>query len=307
MFARVLSQPEPASVPEYQQHVLIKLNAPEGHAARERGHGSWWQAFVEKEPSVFEAFKALAKHQDAVNSTVKITAFDDVGFRQQPAVPGTCDVIAFPEGVRYRNLPLTSLGDVVLHAVADNPAELPPLHKDVQKLQEDVPEVVLLVCCHGARDARCGAVGPTLAAKLLSLVRSQDLQDRIKVYKTSHVGGSKYAGNVLVFGAIHPCDGDWFGGLNADNAAEFLESLVHVEIGTDGGAEDLVLRQWWRGRMGLAKEEQRGLWEQGGGIENWEGAEGADEEEDEGEWQVEEGSMGDEEVERLLGQPKPRQ
>jgi len=40
----------------------------------------------------------------------------------------------------------------------------------------------------------------------------------------------QYAGNVLVFGAIHPCDGDWFGGLSADNAAEFLEGLVNVEV-----------------------------------------------------------------------------
>ena len=29
----------------------------------------------------------------------------------------------------------------------------------------------------------------------------------------------QYAGNVLVYGAMSPCDGDWFGGVNDSNAA----------------------------------------------------------------------------------------
>ena len=40
----------------------------------------------------------------------------------------------------------------------------------------------------------------------------------------------QYAGNVLVFGAMHPCDGDWFGGVNAGNAKEFLEALRTAEV-----------------------------------------------------------------------------
>ena len=135
---------------------------------------------------------------------------------------------------------------------------------------------------------------------------------------------------MLVYGAMHPCDGDWFGGLSAENAEEFLDALEHMDvrgggwllwwcarclrgrgwgaglqsvepayyrqrceegsrqpeavwraaarvprlplapspqIGADGGAEDPVLRRWWRGRMGLAREEQRELYAEGGGVE----------------------------------------
>lgn len=50
-----------------------------------------------REPAIYEAFKALAQHQKDVSSTVKVTAFDDVGSRQ-PLEPGTCDILAFPEG-----------------------------------------------------------------------------------------------------------------------------------------------------------------------------------------------------------------
>ena len=40
----------------------------------------------------------------------------------------------------------------------------------------------------------------------------------------------QYAGNVLVMGAITPCDGDWYGGLRADDAESFLTALTGVEV-----------------------------------------------------------------------------
>lgn len=37
-----------------------------------------------------------------------------------------------------------------------------------------------------------------------------------------------------------------------------------MQLGVDGGAEDPALRPFWRGRMGLSKEEQLDLFEQVG-------------------------------------------
>ena len=42
----------------------------------------------------------------------------------------------------------------------------------------------------------------------------------------------QYAGNVLVYGAMSPCDGDWFGGVNSRNAAEFLNGVINAEVST---------------------------------------------------------------------------
>lgn len=103
---------------------------------------------------------------------------------------------------------------------------------------------------------------------------------------------------------VHPCDGDWFGGVSAANAAAFLDALLGVEVGcggvgralgwtlwdvlvchswrpharvccltpppapqldVDGGAGDPALRPFWRGRMGLGKGQQLALFEQVGG------------------------------------------
>lgn len=70
------------------------------------------------------------------------------------------------------------------------------------------------------------------------------------------VPDSQYAGNVLVYSAISPCNGDWFGGINSGKAESFLDALADVEFGGSGGVSDDTLRQYWRGRMGLTKEEQ---------------------------------------------------
>ena len=45
----------------------------------------------------------------------------------------------------------------------------------------------------------------------------------------------QYAGNVLVYGAMSPCDGDWFGGVNPRNAAEFLDAVINAEVSTKLG------------------------------------------------------------------------
>lgn len=52
---------------------------------------------------------------------------------------------------------------------------------------------------------------------------------------TSHIGGHETAGNVVAYGAGHPCDGDWFGGLHAGGAVEFLQGLRAMEVGAAVG------------------------------------------------------------------------
>ena len=42
----------------------------------------------------------------------------------------------------------------------------------------------------------------------------------------------QYAGNVLVYGAISPCDGDWFGAVHDSNAEDFLDAVLNVEVCT---------------------------------------------------------------------------
>lgn len=56
-----------------------------------------------RELAVVAAFSAVAKNEDQIGGTVKITAFDDVpGGSGQPTSsappPGSCNLVAFPAG-----------------------------------------------------------------------------------------------------------------------------------------------------------------------------------------------------------------
>ncbi|KAL4255653.1 Thioredoxin-like ferredoxin [Pleurotus pulmonarius] len=64
----------------------------------------------------------------------------------------------------------------------------------------------IYVCTHAARDCRCGTTGGEVATALREEVKSRGETQRIFISETAHVGGHKYAANVLVYP-----HGDWLG------------------------------------------------------------------------------------------------
>ncbi|KAI5849636.1 Sucrase/ferredoxin-like-domain-containing protein [Morchella snyderi] len=62
-----------------------------------------------------------------------------------------------------------------------------------------VDEVLVLICAHMSRDARCGVVAPALMAQFLAVIRARGLEGRVRVGYTSHLSGHKWAGNVVVY------------------------------------------------------------------------------------------------------------
>ena len=95
------------------------------------------------------------------------------------------------------------------------PAEKKASMQRVPELQSLFPEAVklrhsptILICGHGHRDQRCGIMGPLLKAEFgRALERVGYAVDREKVDEPahanvgliSHIGGHKYAGNVIVY------------------------------------------------------------------------------------------------------------
>lgn len=133
--------------------------------------------------------------------------------------------------------------------------------------QTALPPLALLVCCHNARDERCGVLGPQLAARLEELLLCKGFTPaEFLVLKVSHVGQHIYAGNVIAYRPGHPGHGDWYGGVHAENAEAWLSAWLASPAGLDGGVGDPALRPNWRGRLGLSKEEQLAAFEAGGGL-----------------------------------------
>lgn len=75
----------------------------------------------------------------------------------------------------------------------------------------DVKDVVVLICGHGGRDVRCGVMGPLLRGKFNEVFNSdgipvtespptpEDEGGKARVGLISHIGGHKFAGNVIVY------------------------------------------------------------------------------------------------------------
>lgn len=57
----------------------------------------------------------------------------------------------------------------------------------------------VFVCSHGSRDRRCGVCGPALISRFKDEIEFYGLQSKVSVSPCSHIGGHKYAGNVIIF------------------------------------------------------------------------------------------------------------
>ncbi len=60
--------------------------------------------------------------------------------------------------------------------------------------EEPAPAKDLLVCIHGMRDFCCGSLGSALAVALTN----QPLPDGVRLWRTSHTGGHRFAPNLIV-------------------------------------------------------------------------------------------------------------
>ena len=47
---------------------------------------------------------------------------------------------------------------------------------------------------------------------------------------SSYFGLHQYAGNVIVHGPLSPYDGEWYGGLKADDAEQFIQELLMLPV-----------------------------------------------------------------------------
>lgn len=59
----------------------------------------------------------------------------------------------------------------------------------------------VFVCSHASRDRRCGVCGPPLVSRFKEEIETHGLLGKVSVSPCSHIGGHKYAGNVIIFGS----------------------------------------------------------------------------------------------------------
>ncbi|XP_038998410.1 uncharacterized protein LOC120123633 [Hibiscus syriacus] len=79
--------------------------------------------------------------------------------------------------------------------------------------QETLIGSYIFVCAHGNLDKRCCVCGPALIRKLNEEIELRGLKDQVFVSACSHIGGHKYAGNLIIFSPYseEKITGNWYG------------------------------------------------------------------------------------------------
>lgn len=121
-------------------------------------------------------------------------------------------------------------------------------------------DILVLICGHGGRDARCGIAGPVLRAEFEEKLENEGIEvlqgaveigmkdyERIegpvgpektaaRVGLISHIGGHKFAGNVIIYippgykveGKAHPLAGHgiWYGRIEPKHVEGIVKETV---------------------------------------------------------------------------------
>lgn len=101
-------------------------------------------------------------------------------------------------------------------------ANLPPA--------EPITKPTILICGHGGRDQRCGVLGPLLQSSFRQDLHRRGIDADVGVI--SHVGGHKYAGNVIIY--LPPSlesnplrgSGIWYGRIGPENVEGVVEETI---------------------------------------------------------------------------------
>ncbi|XP_050216980.1 uncharacterized protein LOC126667894 [Mercurialis annua] len=152
------------------------------------------------------------------------------------------DVLIFPDMIRYRRLTHFDVDTFVEEVLVKEGEWLPGT-------PETLKGSYIFVCSHGSRDRRCGVCGPALVSKFKEEIELHGLQCKVSVSPCSHIGGHKYAGNVMIFGSSinGVVTGHWYGYVTPDEVSILLEQHI---------AKGEIVDFLWRGQMGLSEEEQ---------------------------------------------------
>ncbi|OCK98585.1 sucrose cleavage family protein [Cenococcum geophilum 1.58] len=111
----------------------------------------------------------------------------------------------------------------------------------------DVDDILVLICGHGGRDHRCGVMGPLLRSEFEEKLQmkgihvttsssSQDVNENsvhsAQVGLISHIGGHKYAGNIIIY--IPPSfkgnplagQGIWYGRVSPEHVEGIIQETI---------------------------------------------------------------------------------
>jgi (2Fe-2S) ferredoxin len=203
------------------------------------GSYSSWPSRVEgadSDPLPKLLYGALKTRKDDITVKTLLTVFE----RREGTKFSDGDVLIFPEMMKYRGLKDSDVDSFVEDVIVNG-----------KPWASGAPEVFtgsqVFVCAHASRDKRCGVCGPVLIEKFEQEIAMRGLKDQVFVSGCSHIGGHKYAGNIIIFSpdSEGKIAGHWYGYVTPEDVAEMLDQ--HIGKGE-------IIDRLWRGQMGVYVE-----------------------------------------------------
>lgn len=157
------------------------------------------------------------------------TAYLFPSFQRIPAIPHTT--------AAFRAFATAYLKAPKLHSMHDglSPAQKAALTRDPSfaaslPSPEAITTPTILICGHGGRDQRCGVLGPLLQSCFRAELQRRGIT--AEVAQISHIGGHKYAGNVIIYlppgmqGNALSGSGIWYGRVGPEQVEGLVEETV---------------------------------------------------------------------------------
>ncbi|XP_076913009.1 altered inheritance of mitochondria protein 32-like [Bidens hawaiensis] len=228
--------PPVGTVKYYQRHVFLCYKKPQVWPPRIEA------AEFDRLPRLLSA--VLSSRKSELKKQTRLTICE--GYDGTETSNG--DVLIFPDMIRYRRLTHFDVDTFVEEVLVKDGEWLPGS-------PEPLRGSYIFVCSHGARDKRCGVCGPALVTRFKEEIESRGYESKVFVRPCSHIGGHKYAGNVIIFGSNNhqKVTGHWYGYVMPDDVPLLLDQ--HIEKGE-------IVDRLWRGQMGLSEEDQMKAQEQ---------------------------------------------
>ncbi|MCJ1401422.1 hypothetical protein MMC11_004635 [Xylographa trunciseda] len=235
--------------PPYAQHIVICTGRDD------------WPSRIEndEDPNLAKELKGLIGPKGQFHDPSRPILVTNASFPTPAPQPSpTASAYLFPafQHVPHIDLSPSGLAHFVRSAVLAAPThthqspDLPP------PTTHALTAPVILICGHGGRDKRCGILGPLLQAEFHRALEESSTPNSAgaQVALVSHIGGHKFAGNVIVYlppgfrvdGEVAPLAGQgvWYGRVEPSH----VEGIVAETVGRGRVVRELV-RGWteWEG------------------------------------------------------------
>ncbi|PKI79157.1 hypothetical protein CRG98_000449 [Punica granatum] len=209
------------TVDAYDRHVFVCFKGPEAWAPRAEDSDA---AVLPKLLS-----SAVKARKEEISVKTKLTVCG--GCNGTECSDG--DVLIFPDMIKYKGLSESEVDGFVDEVLVNG-----------RPWASGVSEVLtgshIFVCAHGSHDRRCGVCGPPLIEMLNEEIESRGLKGQVSVRPCSHIGGHKYAGNLIIYSPDKEegkITGHWYGYVTPDDVPNVLDQHI---------IQGLVIEGLWR-------------------------------------------------------------